>query len=122
MWLFAYPDKPDKEGSMVAPQIDELNLLHAHVCSALGDPTRLLLLYALNDEPQRVSTLAESLDIPQSTVSRHLGVLRQRSLVISERNGMAVVYSLADSRIIDVLDTMRLVLRDALDRQANMLS
>ena len=107
---------------MASPHIDELNLLHAHVCQALGDPTRLQLLYALNDEPQRVSALAESLDIPQSTISRHLAVLRQRSLVISERNGMAVVYTLADTRIIDVLDTMRLVLRDALDRQSSMLA
>jgi DNA-binding transcriptional ArsR family regulator len=106
---------------MVSPQIDELNLLHAHVCSALGDPTRLQLLYALNEKPQRVTTLAESLNIPQSTVSRHLGILRQRSLVISERDGMAVIYSVADPRIIDILNTMRLVLRDALDRQANAL-
>jgi len=107
---------------MASPHIDELNLLHAHVCSALGDPTRLQILYALNDEPQRVSVLADALDIPQSTISRHLAVLHQRSLVTKERNGMAVVYTLADSRIIDVLDTMRQVLRDALDRQSNMLS
>ncbi len=107
---------------MAAPNIDELNLLHAHVCSALGDPTRLQILYALNDEPQRVSALADALDIPQPTISRHLAVLHQRSLVTKERNGMAVVYSLADSRIIDILDTMRQVLRDVLDRQASMLA
>jgi ArsR family transcriptional regulator len=107
---------------MVSPQIEEINLLHAHVCSALGDPTRLLLLYALHEKPQRVNTLAESLDIPQPTVSRHLAILRQRSLVYSERDGMAVFYSLADPRIIEVLDTMRLVLKDVLDRQANVLS
>jgi DNA-binding transcriptional ArsR family regulator len=122
MWLSAFPDKVKKDGFMASPHIDELNLLHAHVCQALGDPTRLQLLYALNDGPQRVSALADSLDIPQSTVSRHLAVLRQRSLVISERNGMSVVYTLADSRIIDVLDTMRLVLRDALDRQTSVLT
>lgn len=107
---------------MASPHIDELNLLHAHVCSALGDPTRLQILYTLNDEPQRVTALAELLDIPQSTISRHLAVLRQRSLVTSERNGMAVTYTLADKRIIDVLDTMRLVLRDALERQSNALN
>ena len=107
---------------MDSPHIDELNLLHAHVCQALGDPTRLQILYALNEEPQRVTTLAESLGTPQSTISRHLAVLRQRSLVTSERNGMAVVYTLADSRLIDVLDTMRLVLRDALNRQSSMLA
>lgn len=107
---------------MSQPPIEELNLLHAHVCQALGDPTRLQILYALNIEPTRVTTLAESLDLPQSSVSRHLAVLRQRSLVIAERNGTEVIYRLADERIIEVLDMMRQVLRDALDRQSSLLA
>jgi ArsR family transcriptional regulator len=107
---------------MVNPEIEELNLLHAHVCSALGDPKRLQILYALAEEPRRVSALAKDLDTPQPTISRHLAILRQRSLVNTDRNGVAVTYSLADQRIINVLDMMRLVLRDALDRQANWLA
>ncbi|HSG16279.1 MAG TPA: transcriptional regulator [Anaerolineae bacterium] len=58
----------------------------------------------------------------QPTVSRHLAVLRQRSLVLANRDGVAVTYSLADPRIIDLLDTMRQVLRDALARQSNWLA
>lgn len=107
---------------MIYPQIEELNLLHAHVCQALGDPTRLQILYALHEKPRRVSTLAEELGIPQPTVSRHLAVLRQRSLVKAEREGTAVTYSLLEPRIIEVLDTMREVLRDALARQSEMLA
>ena len=106
---------------MVNPEIEELNLLHAHVCSALGDPKRRQILYALAEDPRRVSALAEDLDTPQSTISRHLAILRQRSLVDTDRDGVAVTYSLADPRIITVLDMMRQVLRDALDRQANLL-
>ncbi len=107
---------------MVNPEIEELNLLHAHVCSALGDPKRLQILYALAQAPRRVSALAADLDTPQPTISRHLAILRQRYLVNSDRDGVAVTYSLADPRIIKVLDIMRLVLRDALDRQANSLA
>jgi len=106
---------------MVNPEIEELNLLHAHVCSALGDPKRLQIIYALSDEPRRVSALAKDLNTPQSTISRHLSILRQRSLVESDRDGVAVTYSLADPRIITVLDMMRQVLRDALDRQRDAL-
>ncbi len=107
---------------MTQPQIEELNLLHAHVCQALGVPTRLQILYALYDEPTRVNALAEMLDVPQSSVSRHLSILRQRSLVVAERNGTEVTYRLADERIIEVLDLMRQVLRDALERQASVLA
>ena len=107
---------------MVSPEIEELNLLHAHVCQALGDPKRLLILYALSEEPRRVSVLAEDLNMPQSTLSRHLSILRQRSLVYSKRDGMAVTYYLSDPRIIRVLDMMRMVLRGALERQSDLLT
>lgn len=107
---------------MSNPPTEELNLLHAHICQALGDPTRLHILYALHEEPTRVTTLAEVLNIPQSSVSRHLAVLRQRSLVLTERNGTEVIYRLADPRIIEVMDLMRLVLREALERQSSILA
>jgi ArsR family transcriptional regulator len=107
---------------MTNPELEELNLLHAHVCSALGDPKRLQILYALAEAPRRVSALAKDLDTPQPTISRHLAILRQRSLVHTDRDGVAVTYSLADPRIIQVLDIMRMVLRDSLDRQANILA
>lgn len=106
---------------MVAPQLDELNLLHANICQALADPKRIQILYALYDEPRHVSALAEALDTPQPTISRHLAVLRQRALVLAERDGPVVVYTLSDPQIIDVLDAMRLVMRRAMDRQSTVL-
>lgn len=106
---------------MTYPSFEELNLLHAHICQALGDPKRIQILYALYEQPRHVTALAEALDTPQPTISRHLRVLRQRALVLSERDGPAVVYRLADQRMIEVLDTMRQVLRDALARQSSVL-
>ncbi len=99
----------------------EVNLLHAHICQALADPTRILILYALADGPQYVSALAESLDIPQPTVSRHLKVLRERSLVTAERDGATVYYSLTDRRVIDALDMLRAVLAETLTQQAQLV-
>ena len=107
---------------MEIPQIEELELLHANICQALGDPKRIQILYALHGEPRSVSALADDLGMPQPTVSRHLQVLRQRSLVLTERDGQTVVYSLADPRIIEVLNTMRRIMRDTLDRQTNVLA
>jgi len=98
----------------------EVNLLHAGICQALADPNRILILYALAESPKLVNELGEFLDAPQSTVSRHLKVLRDRQLVSTERVGTAVRYSLTDARVIDALDTMRAVLGDALDRQARI--
>ena len=107
---------------MNIPQIEELDLLHANICQALGDPKRIQILFALHGEPRYVSALADDLGMPQPTVSRHLQVLSQRTLVQKERDGQTVVDSLTESRIIEVLNTMRQILRDALERQANVLA
>jgi ArsR family transcriptional regulator len=107
---------------MSIPDSQELKLLHVHVCQALSDPTRLQILYALHEKPRNVTAMAKTLNIPQSTISRHLAVLRQRSLVTSQRNGMTVTYSLSDSRVIEVLDLMRAVLRDILKQQSQAVS
>lgn len=106
---------------MEPPTLDELTLLHANICQALGEPRRILILYALRERPRHVSALADDLGIPQPTVSRHLQALRQRALVIPERDGASVYYRLADARLVDLLDQMRLLLRDTLTRQASVL-
>lgn len=103
------------------PQIDELELLHANICRAIGDPRRIQMLYALHSRACHVTALAERLEIPQPTVSRHLSVLRQSGLVTSERDGAAVVYRLSDPRVIEVLDRMRAILRDSIERRSNIM-
>ena len=102
--------------------IDEINLLHSTLCQAVNEPKRIQILYALAEQPMNVTALAAALDTPQPTISRHLAVLRQRSMVIAERDGTSVLYRLADPRIIDVLDTMRQMLRTSLERQSDTLT
>jgi DNA-binding transcriptional ArsR family regulator len=101
--------------------LEEIQLLHNYICQSVNDPKRIQILYALGDQPTHVTALADLLDMPQPTVSRHLALLRQRLLVTSERNGAVVVYSLTDPRILDVLDDMRRILREVLERQAVVL-
>jgi DNA-binding transcriptional ArsR family regulator len=88
----------------------EINMLHKRICQALADPTRILILYYLADKPCYVNELVDALNIPQSTISRHLGVLRDKNLVATERDGSAIKYTLADHRIIEALDIMRTIL------------
>lgn len=99
---------------------DEINILHAQVCSGLADPNRILILYTLADKPHNVSDMATILEIPQPTVSRHLKILRERSMVNAEREGQSVIYSLADERIITALDLLRAMLADSLESQVDL--
>ncbi|MGA2503397.1 MAG: metalloregulator ArsR/SmtB family transcription factor [Anaerolineales bacterium] len=99
----------------------EITHLHADLCSALADPTRLLLLYALSDQPRNVSDLTQELKVPQPTVSRHLKVLREGGLVKATRQGATVQYELTDHRVIDALDILRSVLRERIQHHADLM-
>ncbi|MFM8322475.1 MAG: ArsR/SmtB family transcription factor [Chloroflexota bacterium] len=100
----------------------EINLLHADICSALADPTRILILYMLADKPYTVNDLVAGLGATQSATSRHLKVLRDRGLVRATRQGQNVEYALNDPRVVGALDTLRAVLRDTLERRANLVA
>ena len=99
----------------------EVNLLHERICSALSDTKRIMILYLLAEKDMFVNEISEALNTPQSTISRHLGVLRQRSMVSTERRGTAVLYSLPDDRIIDVLDLMHAILNDQIQAEAAII-
>lgn len=96
----------------------EVALLHERVCSAMSDTTRIMILYLLSEGSMYVNDIAEALVQPQSTVSRHLKILRERGLVVTERQGTAILYSLPDRRIIEALDLMRYILNDQVMAEA----
>jgi len=107
---------------MVDQQLEqEIDLLHSRICQALADPKRVLILYILTSGAKNVGELVDELDVPQSTVSRHLAVLRERGLVSGEREGTAVYYTLVDERIIEALDLMRAVLTTQLTAGADLV-
>jgi ArsR family transcriptional regulator len=62
---------------------------------AFADPVRLRLLNLLADGEVCVCHLHEALELPQSTVSRHLAYLRKRGLVVGRKEGLWVHYRLA---------------------------
>lgn len=73
------------------------------VFKALYEPIRLRLVLLLTDRERNVAELVEVLRLPQSTVSRHLAVLRATKLVRSERRGTSMVYRLSDVHLTALL-------------------
>ena len=101
---------------------EEVIQLEADFCAALSDPTRIFILYALNESPLNVTELTNELNLPQPTISRHLKVLRERGLVFTERQGTVITYHLADQRVIQAMDLLRSAMRDRLTERANMVN
>lgn len=76
----------------------------APVLAALGDTTRLAILTHLRGGEHRVGELADHLGLAQSTVSQHLGVLREAGLITTHAHGRSRVSRLADEdRLIALL-------------------
>jgi ArsR family transcriptional regulator len=100
----------------------EIMQLQADFCAGLSDPTRIIILYALNERSLNVTELTNELSLPQPTISRHLKVLRERGLVFTERQGTVITYHLADQRIIQAMDLLRSAMRDRLTQRASLVN
>lgn len=61
----------------------------------LADPTRLAVVQRLMRGACHAGVLGEEIGVEQSLLSHHLKLLREAGLVRSERDGKAVLYSLA---------------------------
>ena len=71
----------------------------AKIFRAMGSRTRLRILMQLQKGPQNVTAVVKKLKIPQPTVSHHLSILREASLVTANRQGKQVIYSLNDAQV-----------------------
>ena len=69
--------------------------------SALADPTRLRILHLLQNEELAVSDLADVVQLPQSTVSRHLKQLIDQSWLVSRREGTSHQYKMFEAELAD---------------------
>lgn len=98
----------------------ELIELHARLCKAIADPKRLLIIEALRRGPRTVGDICDDLKLPQSNVSQHLAILRQRGVVRARRMGNNVFYSLANGKVLAAVDLLREVMADLLAEQERL--
>lgn len=61
---------------------------------ALADPTRRRILELLGTRDMMAGEIAAEFPVAWASVSHHLGVLRDASLILAERQGQNISYSL----------------------------
>jgi DNA-binding transcriptional ArsR family regulator len=71
---------------------------------ALADPSRREILRLLRDGPKTSGEIAEHFSSSWPTVSRHLAVLRDAGLILSERSGQQIVYELNTTVFHDLVE------------------
>ncbi len=73
-----------------------MDLIQIYQC--LCDQTRLRIVHLLTQTPLCVCHFQEILDEPQVKVSKHLAYLRERGMVVAERDQNWMIYSLPGKR------------------------
>src|SRR4051812_1324281 len=76
--------------SFEAKNLDSL----AGLFKLLSDITRLRILELLVQGERNVTTLCGELELPQPTVSHHLGLLRTRNIIVNRRAGKQIFYGI----------------------------
>ncbi len=71
-----------------------------------ANPDRFRILIALREKDHTVAELGHRLDIRQPALSQSLGELRRTGLVAARKASRHVVYSLADARVIGLIDAL----------------
>ncbi|MBC9784030.1 winged helix-turn-helix transcriptional regulator [Heliobacterium chlorum] len=76
------------------------------IFSALSDPTRRAILTLLRQGEKSAGELAEPFHISKPSISHHLQTLKAAGLVLDDRRGQQIFYSLNTTVFQDVLSWM----------------
>lgn len=101
--------EPEKTQSERIKKIRELlpdqdqSEIYANKLKALSDPTRLEILYLLSNGEMCVCKITPALNKPQSSVSRHLSVLKNLGFIKSRKEGTRVYYKLTNPKIANLV-------------------
>ena len=96
--------------------------IQADFIKAMAHPTRLQILELLRSGERCVCEIFPALNIEQSSVSRHLAILKREGLLHSRKDGLKVIYWTSDPRIYEIIDICSDTTRQIWQQKAEILS
>jgi ArsR family transcriptional regulator, arsenate/arsenite/antimonite-responsive transcriptional repressor len=81
------------------------------VFQALADPTRREILRLLRKRDMTAGELADRFPLAKSTLSGHFSVLRHAGLIVADKHGTTINYSLCESAAEEALGLIMSTLR-----------
>lgn len=101
--------------------INALELI-ANRFKILSEPIRLRILHELQEGEKSVTDLTEAVETSQPNVSKHLKILQDAGVVKRQQQGNTVYYSIADSSIFTLCETVCGSLETRLRNQAEIFA
>lgn len=97
------------------------NEARADLFKALAHPARVQILELLRSGERCVCEIVPALEMEQSSVSRHLSILKKEGLLCSRKDGLKVIYWISDPRAYQVLDISAEMIKQIWQDKAEMV-
>ncbi len=94
----------------------------AKIIKALAHPSRLMIVDFLADGPRCVCEIRDIVGSDQSTVSKHLAVLKNAGILRDEKRGLQVYYKLQCPCVLKFIGCVEEVIRNEYDSMCAILN
>ncbi len=84
---------------------------------ALAHPIRLGILCSLKEGAKPVYQLSEELGTTQSNLSQHLANMREREILVTDKQANQVFYSVRDPKMFELLEVLQRIYCKDLDNE-----
>ncbi|KAA0890354.1 ArsR/SmtB family transcription factor [Oryzomonas rubra] len=78
----------------------------AHLLKILGHPIRLKILLSMVNESKSVKNISEYLGLKQTTVSKHVALLKMNGIIEGKRNSSAMHYAIINSQAKKLINSL----------------
>ena len=77
-----------------------------HLFQALSDPTRRKILDMLKKRDLTAGEIADAFNITKPSISHHLDILKRANLVVAEKEGQYITYSINTTELDEIIKWM----------------
>ena len=88
----------------------------------LAHPARIRVLELLRDGERSVGELVPEVGLEASHLSQQLGVLRRANVLRARKDGTAVLYTVADERIFELLEVAKAIITSTLVESTQLIA
>jgi DNA-binding transcriptional ArsR family regulator len=95
--------------------------LTSDIFKTLSHPVRLNILRILKDGERCVCEIIEELDIEQSNLSQHLGLMKKQGLLDTRKDGQKVIYRIVYPSVLEVIAAAEKTLSEQIAHSQSLL-
>lgn len=95
--------------------------MYVRIFKALAHPIRIKIVRSLIPGELCVCELNGDIDFSQSNLSQHLKILKDAGILKAEKDGLKIMYSIKNERVIELLNIVENMIKDEIKNMSEKL-